>query len=391
MILAVLAALAAAAVILLAVLLVRQRRDELLDERIAERLEKLQLGQTRNHTEVIREIAQTQAQSRGEIGEAMMKGFGMIQESTSERLNEIRHGINEKLDKSLNERLDSSFRQVGDRLEALYRSLGELKNLESGVSSLNRTLSNVKTRGIFGELQLGNLLANLLDRSQYDENVATRPGSDERVEFAIRIPDKENASSFIWLPVDSKFPADIYNKIVTAAEAGSPEQLRAGTRELRERIRSEAATIRDKYVAPPDTTDFAIMFLPTEGIYSEVLRIDGLVEECQQKYKVVIAGPTTLTAIVNSLSVGFKYLTVNRKSEEILKTLGAFKTQFSKFDELIGQTQKKLDEAQRKTADLAHRSDLIKSRLGKVESLSYEDAESLIGGVSGAVYEETGE
>jgi DNA recombination protein RmuC len=235
----------------------------------------------------------------------------------------------------------------------------------------------VKARGIYGEMALENLLANILDKNQYETNVATRPRSAERVEFAVKIPDKEN-KGFIYLPIDSKFPADIYGKVLETAENADVENLKVAIQELKTRIRKEAMTIRDKYVAPPHTTDFAIMFLPTEGLYSEVLRIDGLVEECQQKYKIVVAGPTTLTAILNSLSIGFKYLTVNKKSEEIMKLLGNFKSQFVKFNDLIVKTQDKISHAQKAAEQLGERSSKIQKKLDKVELVSYDEENGFI-------------
>lgn len=350
-VIAVIAAVLLILVIILIVLLSNYiGSDKRNDERVADLLMDMRDKQLQSSAEL--------SQS---INDSMLKGFAVMQGTFSD-----------KLDKSLNDRLDTSFKQVGDRLEALYKSLGELRTLESGVTNLNKTLSNVKSRGVFGEMQLRNLLANLLDRSQYDENVATKPRSDERVEFAVKIPDKDD-NGFIYLPIDSKFPADVYAKILEASEAGDSAELKSAVRGLKDRIRLEASAIRDKYIAPPLTTDFAIMFLPTEGLYSEVLRIDGLVEECQEKYKIVVTGPTTLTAVLNSLSVGFKYLTVNKKSEEIMKTLGAFKIQFGKFDELIEQTRKKLEEAQAKTETLAKRSDMIKNKLNKVEAIGVDE------------------
>ena len=310
------------------------------------------------------------------VNESILTGLKSIQEANDRKLSDIQQNMDEKLEKNLHTRLDESFKQVGERLESLYQSLGELKSLESGVVSLNKTLSNVKARGVYGEMQLGNILANILDRSQYEVNIATRPRSAERVEFAVKIPDKEN-KGYIYLPIDSKFPADIYGKVLEAAENADVENLKAAINELKTRIRKEAMTIRDKYIAPPHTTDFAIMFLPTEGLYSEVLRIPGLVEECQEKYKIVVAGPTTLTAILNSLSVGFKYLTVNKKSEEIMKTLGNFKSQFEKFNELITKTQTKISDAQKAAELLRDRSDKIQRRLDKVEVVEYEEMPGL--------------
>ena len=311
------------------------------------------------------------------VNKSIAEGLSTIQEATDRKLTEIQKNVDAKLDKNLNERLDESFKQVGERLESLYKSLGELKSLESGVVNLNKTLSNVKARGVYGEMALENILANILDNSQYDTNVATKPRSTERVEFAVKIPDKDN-KGFIYLPIDSKFPADTYANVLEAAENADAVALKAAIGELKIRIRKEAMTIRDKYIAPPNTTDFAIMFLPTEGLYSEVLRIDGLVEECQEKCKIVIAGPTTLTALLNSLSVGFKYLTVNKKSEEIMKLLGNFKGQFEKFNDLITRTQNRISDAQKAADQLRDRSSMIQKKLDKVELVSYEDGGDII-------------
>ena len=311
------------------------------------------------------------------VNKSISEGLSTIQEATDRKLSEIQKNVDAKLDKNLNERLDESFKQVGERLESLYKSLGELKSLESGVVNLNKTLSNVKARGVYGEMALENILANILDNSQYDTNVATKPRSTERVEFAVKIPDKDN-KGFIYLPIDSKFPADTYANVLEAAENADAVALKAAIGELKIRIKKEAMTIRDKYIAPPHTTDFAIMFLPTEGLYSEVLRIDGLVEECQEKCKIVIAGPTTLTALLNSLSVGFKYLTVNKKSEEIMKLLGNFKGQFEKFNDLIARTQNRISDAQKAADQLRDRSSMIQKKLDKVELVSYEEAEDII-------------
>ncbi len=324
--------------------------------------------------EGMREVSQTMRTGLESIRNDTDKQLTEIRETTNRNLADIRTNINEKLDDSLNKRLDTSFKQVGDQLEALYKSLGELKNLESGVASLNRTLANVKTRGIYGETQLRKLLTDIMDRSQYEENVATVRGSSERVEFAVKIPDKDGGG-FIWLPIDSKYPADIYGRIMDAAQEADAEALKLAQKELKDRIRAEAKDISSKYIAPPDTTDFAIMFLPTEGLYSEVLRLEDLVERIRTDNKIVIAGPSTLAALLNSLSIGFRYLTVNKKSEQILKLLGDFRTQFAKFDALIEQTHKRIAEAQAKTEDLAKRSGLIQKRLQKVEQLGYEAEE----------------
>ncbi len=297
-----------------------------------------------------------------------------IQQSNEKKLTEIQDNVNEKLDKSLNERLDVSFRQIGEQLAGLNKSIGELQSLSSGVMDLQKTLSNVKTRGVFGEIQLANILSSTMDPSQYEENVATKRESNERVEFAVKIPDKEDKGDFVYLPIDSKFPADIYTKIVDASSVGDAEAVKVASKELETRIKNEAKTISEKYIDAPRTTDFAIMFLPTEGLYSEVLRIAGLTEWCQNETKVIISGPTTITALLNSLSIGFKYLAVNKNSKDILKTLSAVKTQYDKFGVLISKTQKKLSEAQKYTDDMQHRSQMIQRRLTKIDSVSEEES-----------------
>lgn len=330
-------------------------------------IKELSEGQLKNQDTIRHSLIEMQESTE----KRLLENSTIVNKSISEGLSLIQKNVDAKLDKNLNERLDESFKQVGERLESLYKSLGELKSLENGVVSLNKTLSNVKARGVYGEMALENILANILDGSQYETNVATKPRSAERVEFAVKIPDKDN-KGFIYLPIDSKFPADIYGKVLESAENADTVSLKMAISELKTRIKKEAMTIRDKYVYPPDTTDFAIMFLPTEGLYSEVLRIDGLVEECQEKYKIVISGPTTLTALLNSLSVGFKYLTVNKKSEEIMKLLGNFKGQFEKFNDLITRTQNRISDAQKAADQLRDRSSMIQKKLDKVEVVSYE-------------------
>lgn len=348
----------------------KSQTDSLLSvsNSVSESLHSLQVAMLKDNEESLSQMQRTIRESLGEI-----------RESNDRKLQEIQKNVNEKLDRSLNERLDSSFKQIGDQLSTLYKSLGELNSLSAGVTDLQKTLSNVKTRGTFGEMQLGNILANVLDSSQYDENVITKEKSSDRVEFAVKIPDKDDSRSFLYLPIDSKFPSDIYNRIVDAADAADPAALKAAVKELEQRVKSEARTIRDKYVDPPHTTDFAIMFLPTEGLYSEVLRIDGLTEWCQNECRIVIAGPMTIVALLNSLSIGFRYLTVNKSSREILKTLSAVKAQYEKFGQLIGKMQKKLGEAEAAADELQNRSQMIQKKLGKVDTISGDEANKLLG------------
>lgn len=325
------------------------------------------------------ELLKNNSDSQRLMQETIIQALKEIQNANDKRLNDIQRNMNEKLDKSLNERLDSSFKQIGDQLSTLYKSLGELQSLSSGVTDLQKTLSNVKTRGIFGEFQLKNILMDIMDSSQYDENVVTKVKSSDRVEFAIKIPDKEDTNGFIYLPIDSKFPADIYNKIIDSSNDGDADGLKQSVKELEQRIKTEARTIRDKYIDPPNTTDFAVMFLPTEGLYAEVIRIVGLTEWCQNECKIVISGPTTLVALLNSLSIGFRYLTVNKNSKEILKTLSAVKSQYEKFGQLISKTQKKLQEAQSAADDLQSRNEMIQKKLSKVEIMDEADSSKMLG------------
>ena len=300
-----------------------------------------------------------------------------LQSSNEEKLDQIRGVVDEKLDKTLNERLDTNFKMVGDQLGLLYKSLGELQALSSGVSDLNRTLANVKTRGVWGEVQLGRILEQTMTRSQYTVNVATKPNSDDRVEYAVLFPSQDGSGEQVYLPIDAKFPSNIYNKIVDAGENGDSRSMAAVTQELRVRILDEARTIRDKYLCPPRTTNYGIMFLPTEGLYAEVLRIDGLTEKCQS-IGVIVAGPTTITAILNSLQAGFRNVALSRKSLEVMKLLEAVKTQFAKLDDEVERTQKKLSDATKSTDRLRHRTEIIQRRMRNITELDPKEAEKLL-------------
>ena len=340
----------------------------------------------------LRQDADENRKNRVEISDALQKAQDRMQsvlktslseliDSNREKLSEIQTEINKKLDTSLNERLDASFKNVGDQLNKLYTSLGELSRLEDGVTSLNRTLSNVKTRGIYGETQLESILANVLPSNLYDKNVVTRQSgaSREAVEFAIRIPDKEVPGEFLWLPIDSKFPATIYDRIRDASEKGDAAELQKAVKELEQFIKAEARSIEEKYIDPPRTTDFAIMFLPTESLYAEVLRIPGLSEDCQKRCHIVITGPATVTALLNSLSIGFRYMAVNRDSKNILKLLSAIKTQYAKLSELIGKADSRLELARNATSELQRRTDMINKKLSQVEELDPLEAKRLLG------------
>lgn len=329
--------------------------------------------------ETLNKIMISNQEAQNNLTKTIFDALSEIRKTNEMKLNEINKSVSDKLDKSLNERLDSTFGQIGDRLNSLYESLGEIHKLSSGVTDLNKTLSNVKTRGIWGEIQLQGILEDTMTPAQYDTNIITKKNSQDRVEFAIKIPSKSDDSEFIYLPIDSKFPADIYGKIVEASETNNSEMLRSSTKELEQRIKQEARTIRNKYIDPPNTTDFAIMFLPTESLYSEVLRIDGLYEWCQSNCKIIISGPTTITALLNSLRVGFSNLTLNKKTKEVIKVLQAVKTQYEKLDELISKTEKKLNEAVNSTSQLKDRTRIINSKMSKIELIDSKESEELLG------------
>lgn len=332
----------------------------------------------RNRTEVSDMISRGQEKMDKSLRDALMS----MQDANRKKLDEIQTDINKKLDMSLNERLDKSFKTVGDQLNKLYTSLGELSKLETGVNSLNKTLSNVKTRGIFGETQLENILSDILAPSLYDKNVVTKKSKTanrDAVEFAVKIPDKETAGEFMYLPIDSKFPASIYDRIRQASEASDPQALSASVKELEIKVRQDAKDIQDKYLDPPYTTDFGIMFLPTESLYAEVLRIPGLVEECRSRYHVTITGPSTAAALINSLSIGFRYMAVNRDSQNILKLLSAIKSQYHKLSELIDKADSRIELAKKATDDLRQRTDIINKRLASVEEIDKDEAKKLLG------------
>lgn len=302
-----------------------------------------------------------------------------IRTTNERKLDYIENRINEKLDKSLNERLDSSFKIIGEQFQNLNKNIGELQTLSSGVSDLQKTLSNVKTRGVFGEKQLENILENILGNShQWERQYRIADEEDRRVDFVIKIPNKDDSGD-LYLPIDAKFPSDMYNKIIDASKSGSEVELLSAIKDLKAAIIKEAMSIRDKYVVPPITTDFALMYLPTEGLYSECLRIDGLSEELQNKYKVIIVGPTTVTAIINSFSVGFKYLKISKSSSEINKILQAIKTQYESFGEEIAKTKERLRLATESTEKLEKRNDTITKKLKNIDALDTNEANNLLG------------
>ncbi len=300
-----------------------------------------------------------------------------LQQDSSQRLEEMRRTVDEKLQGTLEQRLGEAFRMVGERLEAVQRGLGEMQTLASGVGDLKKVLANVKVRGTWGEIQLGSLLAQVLAPEQYAVNVATRPHASERVEFAVRLPGSERGQE-VLLPIDSKFPLEDYQRLVEAAERADAAGVEESARQLEARIKACAQDIRDKYLNPPTTTDFGILFLPTEGLYAEVARRSGLIELLQREQRVVVAGPTTLAALLNSLQMGFRTLAIQKRSGEVWQVLGAVKAEFGKFGEVLAAVEKKLVEASNKLGAVGTRSRAIERRLQTVQELPAGEAQALL-------------
>ena len=299
-----------------------------------------------------------------------------LQEDNSRKLDQMRAVVDEKLQTTLEKRLGESFKQVSERLEAVYKGLGEMRNLASGVGDLKKVLTNEKTRGTWGEIRLGNILEQILTPDQYDVNVKTKTNSNERVEFAIKLPGQAEAKQdVVWLPIDSKFPQEDYQKLVDAQEAADKELADRSIKSLETRIKAEARLIREKYIDPPHTTDFGIMFLPVEGLYAEVLRRPGLCDFVQREHRVVVTGPTTLAALLNSLQMGFRTLAIEKRSSEVWEILGEVKTEFGKFGEVLAKTKKKLQEASNTIENAEVRTRAIERKLRKVEELPSEEAE----------------
>ncbi len=293
-----------------------------------------------------------------------------IREDNTKQLEQMRQTVDEKLQGTLEKRLGESFKQVSERLEEVHRGLGEMQSLASGVGDLKKVLSNEKARGVWGEVQLGALLEQVLTPDQYVCNFATREGSNERVEFAIRMPGRDGAAGDpVWLPIDAKFPQEDYIRIVDASERADPEALELAARQLETRIKGCARDIHEKYLCPPRTTDFGVLFLPTEGLYAEVLRRPGLVELLQREYRVNVSGPTTLAALLNSLQMGFRTLAIQQRSSEVWALLGSVKNEFGKFGTVLDAVKEKLQQATRKIDDAFVRTRQIERKLKDVQAL----------------------
>ena len=314
----------------------------------------------------------------GEVRTTVEQRLSSLQAGNEQKLEQMRSTVDEKLHATLEQRLGSSFRQVADRLEQVHRGLGEMQLLARDVGSLNRVLSNVKTRGIFGEVQLAALLEQILTPGQYASDVETVPGSGARVEFAVSLPGQRDDGQPLWLPIDAKFPRDDYERLLDAHDRADAAAAEAAGKAIESRLRIEARSIRSKYVAPPHTTDFAILFVPTEGLYAEALRRPGLLEALQREYRVMLTGPTTLLALLNSLQMGFRTLALEKRSVEVWEVLGAVKTEFAKFGDMLVKTKRKLDEASSTIEAAQTRTRVMTRKLKSVEALSELQTQSLL-------------
>ena len=314
-----------------------------------------------------------------------------IQDDNNIKLEKMRETVDEKLHKTLETRLGESFKLVSERLELVQKGLGEMQTLATGVGDLKKVLTNVKTKGVLGEYQLENILEQLLTNEQFSRNVKTKHDSNDMVEFAIKIPNKDDSSKVLWLPIDAKFPTKNYELLMAAYDMGDNSEIEKAQRSLEQTIKTFAKDIKTKYIDPPNTTDFAIMFLPFEGLYAEVLRINGLFETLQREHKITIAGPTTISAFLSSLQMGFRSLAVEKRTSEIWELLGAVRTEFGKFGAVLEKTKDKLEQASKEIDKAGVRSRAIERKLRDVQSLPQPDALRLLGETTPAMSAEEDE
>ncbi|HZW12782.1 MAG TPA: DNA recombination protein RmuC [Noviherbaspirillum sp.] len=334
-------------------------------------------GDTLN--QLLSTLTESNAQRMAEVRATLEAKIKDLQADNGARLEEMRKIVDEKLHATLEQRLGESFKLVSDRLEKVHQGLGEMQQLAIGVGDLKRVLTNVKTRGTWGEVQLEMLLEQVLTPDQYAKNVETVPGTGERVEFAIKLPGQDDGARPVWMPIDAKFPKEQYERLVEAAEAADTDGVALAGRELERAVRVEAKSIAEKYVSPPLTTDFAVMFLPTEGLYAEVMRRPGLADELQRVCRVSIAGPSTLSALLNSLQMGFRTLALEKRSSEVWQVLGAVKTEFGKFGEVLAATKSTLERAAKNIEQAETRTRQMSRKLKSVEALPSETAQLLLG------------
>lgn len=366
-------------VVLNLILLVRVRSGVDSESRLRDELARLQQRQSEDARALRDELNASiqrfagQTDQRAEtLRTSVAQHLENIRGLVDRRLEQMRQTVDEKLQSTLETRLGESFRLVSERLEQVHKGLGEMQNLASGVGDLKRVLTNVTTRGAWGEVQLGNLLSQMLSPEQFERNVATT-GTAERVEYAIKLPGQQEGEP-VWLPIDAKFPMETYQRLALASERGDIEAVESASRELETVIKTCARTFSTKYLAPPRTTDFGILFLATEGLYAEALRRPGLAETLQRDFRVTLSGPTTFAALLNSLQMGFRTLTIQQRSSEVWKLLGDVKTQFSKYSQVLSTIRKRLDQAVQTVDDAAVRTRVIERQLREVEAAEDPDS-----------------
>lgn len=339
-------------------------------------------AQAQSTQQGLADVKQSTAKSISDLRLANAESIKEMKQDNAVQLDKMRQTVDEKLSATLEQRFNQSFKIVNDRLEEINRTFGELQNLQTGVNDLNRIFKNVKTRGTWGEVSLESLLSQILAPEQYAKQVRIKRGSEDMVDLVIRMPGKTDEE--VWLPVDAKFPVEDYARLVEASEKGDPDGVESASKALAQRVKAEAMSIRDKYIAPPKTTDFAIMYLPTESLYAEVLRREGLVEDIQNKFRIVVCGPTTIAALLNSLQMGFKSVAIEKRSTEIGKLLQGFMTDFAMFTKLLQQTGDKIDGVRKTLENAEKRTMIIGKKLNKINSISDEkgpDMDQLIGDI----------
>jgi len=347
--------------------------------RTLENMGQVQQAQLETMTKQLKELNESNQGTLERIRTTFDSRVKELQEGNEKKLEEMRKTVDEKLNDTLEKRLGESFKLVSDRLDAVHKGLGEMQSLATGVGDLKRVLTNVKARGTWAEVQLGAILEQILTLEQYEKNVQVKTDSAERVEYAVRLPGpKEDPGACVWLPIDSKFPQEDYLRLQEAADRADLDAVQKATDDLARTVRAAARDIHDKYVNPPTTTDFGIMFLATEGLYAEVLRQPALVEDLQQRYRVVVAGPTTLAAILSSLRMGFQTLVIEKRAAEVWRVLGAIKTEFGKFGEVLDKVRRQLNTASRTIEETSVRSRAMEKRLRSVEQLPEAESSSIL-------------
>jgi len=344
------------------------------DEQLLNYLQKNNQAQSQSTQNVelrIRNLLDQTEQRLARIDNDLKQNLHILQVENSKKLEEMRLTVDEKLNVSLERRLNDSFSLISDRLDKVHRGLGEMQELATGVGDLKKVLTNVKTRGVWGEIGLGNILEQMLASNQFEREVATKPGSSERVDYVVLLPGKDDEN--IYLPIDAKFPIEDYHRLIEASEQANVTEIEKAKTALYRRVKDEAKKIREKYIAPPKTTDFAVLYLALEGLYAEIIKNSELVQQLQRDYRIVICGPTTLTALINSLQMGFKTVAIEKRSSEIWSLLATFKTEFVKFVELLAKTQKKLDEASGTIEDATKKTKKIQSKLNNIGVIEQQE------------------